>query len=139
MNKVIKGRRYDTEKAEKLGDAYYDQSDNLNWWGENLYRKRTGEFFLYCHGGANSKYANYDGNNSYSGEKIIPLTQEKAEEWAEENLSGEECEQIFGVVEDEKTRITIYVSPSLANKIKQLAIERKISMSEMVERMVERF
>lgn len=114
MNKIINGKRYNTKTATSIHKTGQ----------EELFLKRTGEFFL----------------ADWGREKIAPLTQERAEKWAEENLSGEEYEKIFGVVEDdEKTRITIYVSPSLANKIKQLAIERKISMSEMAERMIERF
>lgn len=32
--------------------------------------------------------------------KIIPLSIEEAKEWAEENLSGDEYEYIFGEVEE---------------------------------------
>ena len=53
MNKVINGKRYDTDKAEQIA-----QSDNgcyvgdLDYYCETLYRKRTGEFFLHSEGGA---------------------------------------------------------------------------------------
>lgn len=113
MNKIIKGKRYNTDTAEMVAKRK----------NESLYRKRTGEFFLYL-----------------PGKEIKPLTQEKAEKWVKENCSGEFYEHIFEKNEkDEKTRITVYLSPENANKAKRLAVERKISLSEMVERLVENF
>lgn len=113
MNKIIKGKRYNTDTAEMI----------VKREGESLYRKQTGEFFL-C----------------LSGKEIKPLTQEKAEKWAKENCSGEFYEHIFVKnEEDEKTRITVYLSSTNADKAKRLAVERKITLSEMVERLVENF
>lgn len=141
MNKVIKGKRYDTDTAEELGVIGANRANSLTRWENRLYRKRTGEFFLYCYGGAASQYAVSAGIDGYScGEEIHPMTQEKAEKWVEENLSGDEYEKIFGVKEEgEKTRITVYVSPAIADKAKRLAVERKISLSEMIERLIDNF
>lgn len=47
-----------------------------------------------------SNYAESYGNERYGGEKIIPLSENEAKEWAERNLDVEEYEAIFGEVEE---------------------------------------
>ena len=48
MKKIINGKKYDTETAE-----YVDRWSNdlchsdVHWCSEELYRKKTSEFFLY--------------------------------------------------------------------------------------------
>jgi hypothetical protein len=102
MKKIIKGKKYDTDTAKKL-DSYtngYNYGD-LNMIQETLYIKKTGEYFLYGYGGANTDYAEPCGSGSRtSGEMIKPFTEREAKSWAEEHLSGEEYESIFGEVEE---------------------------------------
>lgn len=45
-------------------------------------------------------YAESYGNDSYGGEKIVPISEDEAKEWAERNLDVEEYEAIFGEVEE---------------------------------------
>lgn len=101
MKKIINGKKYDTDTAECVscwsngygcGDFQYAE--------ERLFRKKTGEFFLHGEGGAMSNYAESYGNERYGGEKIIPLSENEAKEWAERNLDVEEYEAIFGEVEE---------------------------------------
>lgn len=48
-----------------------------------------------------SPYAEYVNENCWgSGEDIIPLSEEKAKEWAEKHLEVDEYEEIFGEVEE---------------------------------------
>ena len=139
MKKIIDGKVYDTETAERLGawdngkytsDIYYEE--------ELLYRKRTGEFFLCGSGGANSKYAVSRGSNSWIGSsKIIPLDYESAQKWAEERLSVDQYEKIFGTIIDEegdnKIKMTFYLSASTANKIRKNADKAGQSLSAYIE------
>ena len=97
MKAIINGKKYDTETAEFIGNASAYPS-TFNWYDEDLYQKRTGEFFLYGEGNAASKYSRHDGNTSLPGSGFIPLTQEKAREWCEKNLDIESYEIIFGEV-----------------------------------------
>ena len=46
MKKIINGKRYDTSTAILIGSARYSHGD-LEYLTEELYRKKTGEFFLY--------------------------------------------------------------------------------------------
>ena len=102
MNKIIGGKRYDTETAEAVGDWSNGRyGRDFEACSETLFRKRTGEFFLYGEGGPMSKYAVSHGNNTSGGEVIEPLTVDEAKAWAEEHLDGDEYEAIFGKVSEE--------------------------------------
>ena len=101
MKKIINGKKYDTDTAKPVvewnnGRNYTD----FGWCSETLYRKRTGEFFLHGQGGARSIYGKWVGDCVCNGEDISPLSLEEAKEWAEENLSADKYEEIFGEVEE---------------------------------------
>jgi hypothetical protein len=101
MKKIINGKLYNTSTATLIGSAGYGYPGDFSHWREELYRKKTGEFFLYGEGGPMSKYSRKIGQNEWSGgEKIHPLTLKEAQKWAEEHLDIEEYEQVFGVVEE---------------------------------------
>ena len=122
MTKIINGKRYDTETARLVGEASYSNRTDFAYWSEELYQKRTGEFFIYGEGGPASKYSRSTGQNSWSGgEKIIPLTINEAKEWAEKYLDGDEYEALFEVEED-KTLISAWIPDSVkadADKLRE--------------------
>lgn len=122
MKKIINGKRYDTGTAKLIGEASYSNRTDFNYWSEELYQKRTGEFFIYGEGGPASKYSRSTGQNSWSGgEKIIPITIKEAKEWAEKYLDGDEYEALFEVEED-KTLISAWVPDSVkadADKLRE--------------------
>jgi hypothetical protein len=100
MNKIINGKKYDTETAEECFSYWngYHCTD-LGYAVETLYRKKTGEFFLFGKGGAKSKYAISYGNGcSGHGSRITPFAEHQARQWLESHSSGEEFEAIFGPV-----------------------------------------
>lgn len=140
MKKIINGKRYDTDTAKECGTAYSKLGRrDFGYWEETLYQKRTGEFFLYGEGGPASRYAVSAGQNSWSGgEKIIPLSAQNAMMWAEEHLEADEYERIFGeVTEDESKKVVTYSLPvSTIEKVKRIAAEQGISLSEVIERAI---
>ena len=102
MKKIINGKKYDTDTAKEVG---YDNNGSLcsdfSYIEETLYKKKTGEFFLCGKGGAVTKYAECKpGEFSRSGEAIVPLKEDEAKKWAEDHLTVEEYEKIFGEVEE---------------------------------------
>ena len=102
MKKIINGKLYNTETAVTLG-SYTSEgaARDFGYFEETLYRKKTGEMFLYGEGGPMSHYSVSCGQNSWSGgEKIIPLTDGEARKWAEQHLSADEYIVIFGDVEE---------------------------------------
>lgn len=101
MNKIINGKRYNTESAKKLAVYSHGSRNDFGFYTETLYRKNTGELFLHGEGYAASKYAEVAGRNEWKpGEKIIPLDESAARKWAEQNLTGDEYEKIFGAVQE---------------------------------------
>lgn len=137
MKKIINNKQYNTETAKMMGSVTYGNYGDLNHMTEELYRKKTGEFFLYGDGGPATKYAISVGNNSWSGGcDIIPLTYASAQKWAEENLSAETYESIFGDVpeDDGKQTVTISISISVMEKIRREAAKEGIGISAYIEK-----
>ena len=101
MKKIINGKMYNTETAKYLAAWWNGLGCNdFGYVYEDLYKKKTGEFFLHGRGGANSKYAERYGRCFSDGEAITPLTEEEAREWAEKKLEVEEYIEIFGEPEE---------------------------------------
>lgn len=97
MKQIINGKRYDTEKADEIGN-YYNGLGNRDFRNinESLYLTlRSKRFFLAGEGGAMTKYSESYGNMSGAGSGIIPLSNEEALSWAEEHLDSEEYEEFF--------------------------------------------
>lgn len=91
MKKIIKGKRYDTDTAKLICDNENYSNGTLSSWDE-IYRKKTGEFFFYhCS----------TGFNCWDKAKYIkPLTEEKAMEYCEKWMDGDDYKILFGSVEE---------------------------------------
>ena len=101
MKKIINGKMYNTETANKLADYSYLYPSDFNYFEETLYKKKTGEFFLYGKGNAASKYAVSEGANSWSsGWDIIPISESKARLWMESCCNADEYIAVFGEPEE---------------------------------------
>lgn len=125
MKKIIKGKVYDTSTAKKLGMRWVGAEFSRSGW-EELYHKKTGEFFTLCH--------SYSDNS----ERIEPLTYEKAQRWAEEHLDGDDYISIFGEPEEDssKTALNIYIRNDTAAKLKAEAGRQGVSIGELIEKMM---
>ena len=99
MKKIINGRLYDTSTAKRIGsyDNGYCGSD-FEHYSETLYRKKTGEYFLYGVGGAMSKYSQPCGRDMSGGDEIVPYTEGKAKAWAEAYMNADAYMELFGPV-----------------------------------------
>lgn len=140
MRKIINNKRYDTSTAEEIG--YHDNAyavNDFNYMCETLYKKRTGEYFLYGEGGALSRYAEKVVDGWGYGEQIIPMTFDSAREWAEKHLDADDYEKEFGEVsegDEQKKYITVYVTNAAADKLTRLASESGKSRSQIVNDMI---
>ena len=139
MKKVIRGRLYDTEKAAEIGYDSYSNRGDFGYWCETLYRKRTGEFFLYGEGGPRSKYAVCIGQNQWSGgEKIIPLTYDEAKDWTEKHLDTDTYMKYFEVSDNvaDKETVAVRLSAAAIDKLKILASKKDTTSSDIIEQMI---
>ena len=141
MKKIIKGKLYDTTTAKELGWWENIQDvRNFSHFSETLYRKRTGEFFLYGKGGPSTKYSQRVDQNCWSGgEDIIPVSAENARSWAEERLDADDYEKIFGPVSEDEEDILITFKASAAQdrKLADMAAERGTSKSELLRSLID--
>lgn len=133
MKKIINGKRYNTDTAVLIGSTGHGYPGDLEYWTEELYRKKTGEFFLYGEGGPMSKYSRRIGNNEWSGgEEINPISPRDAQEWAEKYLDADEYEQVFEKIEEDKTQISTWISNTLKNNADELR-EKGYTLADIFE------
>ena len=101
MKQIINGKMYNTETATKLG-RYWNGLSTRDFRNvrETLYRKKTGEYFIYGEGGPMTQYSQPFGDMRSSGEAIVPLSESDARAWAEKNLTADEYTEIFGEPEE---------------------------------------
>ena len=89
----INGVAYNTKTAEAIarnGSGREIMHSDERWFNETLYRKKSGEFFLYGSSGIFTKYAKQTGPNSWErSEAILPLTEDEVREWAMNNLDDD--------------------------------------------------
>lgn len=138
MKKTIQGRLYDTETAKRCGSYEPNPSkSDFHWYRESLYRKKSGEFFLYGEGNVASPYCKTVAQNEWSsGEKIIPLTYDGAAKWAEEHLGADEYADIFGEPDEgdgEQSRLNCRISAAAHEKLKRMQQERGCTIGEIIE------
>lgn len=87
----INNKRYNPDTAREIdsflahdcfGNPYPVTDFRYESW--TLYKKKTGEYFLYCKGGALSPFRHTcEDDSRCSGEWIAPLTEKQAHEWKE--------------------------------------------------------
>ena len=142
MKRIIDGRKYDTETAELVGST-----DNglfphdFGYICHELYRKRTGEYFLHSEGGAMTRYAERDGDGWRGGSVIEPMTYEQARAWAEGHMDVDEYESEFGEVPEsdgEDVVLSVRVSPATRERLRRMAAESGRSQGAVLDELMAR-
>lgn len=101
MRRIINGKVYDTATATLVGDYQHLDCRDWEYEREELYIKSTGEWFLYCEGGPNSRYGERCGaNRRCSGEVIKPFAKGQARKWLEDNNYIDKYIEYFGQPEE---------------------------------------
>lgn len=135
MKKVIKNRVYDTNTATLIHSEASGDGFTLRF--KELYRKRTGEYFFYQGGGANTEYRTELRGGDYGGsEFIVPTTPDKAKEWAQEVMEGDEYIAAFGLPDDaadEREVINVCVTGETKRKIDILRFRTGSTLAEVID------
>lgn len=111
MEKIIKGRKYNTDTAKCIGTVGEQQK---------LYSKRTGEFFLY-----------------FVDEKIVPLSFDKAEKIVKEKLDKKTYNNLFNKNGIEK--VTLLLDSKVVQDARNEAVTRNIRLNTLVEEAIRIF
>lgn len=139
MRKVIRGKRYDTDAAREIATWTRGSRRDFAYVEETLYRKRTGEYFVWGAGGPETRYAERVGLSSWQGgEAIVPLTYEEARQWMEEKATADEYEAEFGEIGEggDAVTISVRVSEGAKAKLAREAARTGETQSEIVERLI---
>ena len=98
MKQIINGLRYDTDTATCLAEWQNFDGDlsDFNYIEESLHVTKSGRYFLYVAGGANTEYAEHHGNGMYSGsENLRPITEQEAFVWCQDHDAIDVIEERF--------------------------------------------
>ncbi|QNQ83773.1 hypothetical protein FP435_04610 [Lactobacillus sp. PV037] len=154
----LHGLSYDPEKAKFIvGYTPYISVNDNSFFTEGLYKKRTGEYFLYGEGNADSPYASYNKEyNGYQpGTKIKPLKFDEAKAYfdkydsdeysdADGNFLEEDAvkrlyDKEFGKIEvSEAKKIKSFsLKESTTKKIARIAQSQGKTQSEVIDMLVE--
>lgn len=137
MNKVINGKRYDTDKAKLLGSTDNGKfPGDFDYESESLYRKKTGEYFLHGEGGARTCYATPTDGGWASGELIRPVSVAEAKQWAEAHLTGDEYEAAFSPVDE---CAAVAIPAELLVRVGDAAAESGMTKGELVAAAIEAY
>lgn len=128
MRKIIKNKVYDTATAQYIGAYLGDWEDSSRWRREELYKKRTGEYFLYSEG-------------HEEPEKITPLGFNEAKEWGSKHLEKIEYEIEFEVAQDDNavTRLHVEIPTSLNDRLELERSKIGASKAEVVIEALENY
>lgn len=126
MKTVIDNKLYDSEKARLIGETARNTSSDTLYLYEQLYKKRTGEYFVYGEGGPDTPYGIEEDDGTMSpGEGITPLTYDEARKWAEASLDGKDYSREFGTIDlSDGAMTTMAVRVSMVGKE---ALDRRCS------------
>ena len=126
MKKIINGKVYDTATAQKIAEWEINLPTDINYLCESLYLKKTGEYFIFGSGGANTRYAAVSGSGNFR---------------PGEHLDGNTYEAIFGdVVEDDGsiTLTTLRLPSALVETVRRRAIENGVTMTAYIQAAIEK-
>jgi hypothetical protein len=132
MKKVINRRLYDTDTAKCVGSIDFGRpDDSLYYSWKALYVKKTGEYFLFADGGPGTQYA--------EAAEFTPLTLDEAMDWAEENLSGEEFEEAFGLPDEggEDVQLNAWISATAKAKLDRERSRTGETVADVLERLID--
>ncbi|MBQ6503206.1 MAG: hypothetical protein IJI57_04765 [Flexilinea sp.] len=146
MGKRADKKFYDIEKSTPLvtvqktfGQVYGENPDED--WTETLYRRQTGDFFVYGVGGKDSPFSVYENGETKAGngyEIWSEANYNKARSWVQTNCP-EKKDEIFTMKDYDTKRIlvTMTLSPRARENLKRKASEEGMSVSEFIRRFAE--
>ena len=133
------GHVYNSEKARIIGQKFtgepFEEGGPVppDSTLERLQRTKAGYYFVYSHGGSNTRYASRVGKEWKDDASILPLTREEADDWAQKHLTAEEWEAEFGAPAKGSMRtISVSIPEATYRFIRDQAAEQGMSMGDVI-------
>lgn len=123
MKKIIEGIGYDTQKATFLGQVNSEFSkEDIRWSVTELYRTRSGKYFIHGSGGPGSPYSVWDNESDahIDGEVILPMSQYDVITWAEEYLPDDKLKSVIKDIRQEAKLQNIDIPTNLITASQKL-------------------
>lgn len=143
MKRIINGKRYDTDTATHIAKYESDHGvGDFHYYREDLYLKKTGEFFLWGEGGGLSPYAAaYPGGGWQYGEKIVPLTLDEAKSWVEKIEDPDLYEELFEIPDEEGGNVafSMLLPTNLYNVLDHRSLKDGITKKDIVVKALENY
>lgn len=138
MKKVVQGVLCDTETAKLLGEYQYLSRRDFHFFREELYRTKSGKYFLYGEGHAASPYAKKVAQSEWApGEAIKLLPPEAARQWAEENLEGDDYIAAFGEPEED-VQYSVSIDAATKHRLDKLKTKTGKSLKQLIAEAVKK-
>ena len=102
MKRIVDGKRYDTETAERVtwvGSRSGISRSDHTYWDAAIYRTPRGRWFLAGDGGPASIFAKSVGNGTSGGSGIIPISDGEALRYLEDVEAMDALERFFAIEE----------------------------------------
>lgn len=132
MKKRINGVLCDTTTAEKIGE--YATGSGASALTESLYLMKSGKYFIYSEGGADSRCAVREPSGKLiPGETLEVISDAAADNWAQEHY-GESLDELLSKVRKQWTTIKIPVG--LKAQLDELRLKTGETMSDILEKSV---
>lgn len=116
MEKIIKGRKYNTDTATKVVEYVIGLAPK-----QVLFLKRTGEFFLFI-----------------DDKKIVPLKDAEVREWVKGNVP-EMYDELFKENDTQKVEARFWLDKSSMNKLRTKAVDANITFSALMSQIVREY
>lgn len=123
--------RYNTETARKVGTwsngCGTDCITSYDYVSKTLYRKRTGEYFLVCDGGARTPYFS---------PHVEPIGYRAARVWAHEHLEHDAFASEFDAPPAGRVVTSLSLDPSTLARLRQLALADGLPMGRYLDKLI---
>lgn len=139
MDSIIGTRRYNTETAKKVLSVESDIHTD-SYYKEDLYQKRTGEYFLHCKGGPQSKYRDYNKGQGcwVESEVILPLSIDSMNSWVAENFDrdSDAIKDLFDPKDGDYTMISARISSKSKKLLSEQANRMGVSQAKVIDLLI---
>lgn len=133
MKRMIQNVLCNTETAAKLARMTWLEPDDPARRVEELYRTKSGRYFLYVEGGPASCYARRGEDGVLAaGADLQLITRDAARGWTEDNLGHDRCVALFDHPEGGLSKITFVPTPEARARLEEVRDQTGMTFADII-------